>query len=46
LSQDEVIKDALGPHAYEHFMKAKLIEWDIYRIQVHQWELDQYLGVF
>ncbi|HHW02328.1 MAG TPA: type I glutamate--ammonia ligase [Thermoanaerobacterales bacterium] len=46
LSQDEVIKEALGPHVYEHFVKAKLIEWDIYRIQVHKWELDQYLGVF
>jgi glutamine synthetase len=46
LSQDEVIKEALGPHVYEHFVKAKLIEWDIYRIQVHKWELDQYLGIF
>ncbi|MGB9977428.1 type I glutamate--ammonia ligase [Thermovenabulum sp.] len=46
LSRDEVIKKALGPHAYEHFVKAKLIEWDTYKTQVHQWELDQYLPVF
>ncbi|MCR4430379.1 MAG: type I glutamate--ammonia ligase [Tepidanaerobacteraceae bacterium] len=46
LSQDEVIKEALGSHVYEHFVKAKLIEWDIYRIQVHKWEIDQYLGIF
>ncbi|KXG76547.1 Glutamine synthetase [Fervidicola ferrireducens] len=46
LSKDEVIKQTLGPHVYEHFVKAKLIEWDTYRMQVHQWELDQYLGIF
>ncbi len=46
LDQDEVIKAALGKHVYEHFVEAKQLEWDAYRTQVHQWELDQYLGVF
>ena len=46
LAQDDVIQDALGPHVYEAFMEAKQIEWDIYRGQVHQWELDQYLSIF
>lgn len=46
LAKDEVIKEALGKHAYEHFVKAKTIEWDIYRTQVHKWEIDQYLDVF
>jgi glutamine synthetase len=27
-------------------MTAKRIEWDEYRQQVHQWELDQYLGLY
>lgn len=46
LEANEVIKAALGPHVYNSFLEAKLIEWDIYRSQVHQWELDQYLAIF
>lgn len=46
LSQDELLKEALGQHIYRHFVEAKLIEWDIYRTQVHQWELDQYLKMY
>ncbi len=46
LQADPVIQEALGPHIYRNFVEAKLIEWDIYRAQVHQWELDQYLSIF
>ena len=46
LSRDELLVRALGPHIYEHFVEAKLIEWDIYRTQVHNWELDQYLKMY
>ena len=46
LEADDVIREALGEDVYERFMEAKLIEWDIYRAQVHQWELDQYLATF
>lgn len=46
MAKDDLIKGTLGEHAYQHFVRAKLIEWDIYRIQVHQWELDQYLEIF
>ncbi|MDI3280027.1 MAG: type I glutamate--ammonia ligase, partial [Bacillota bacterium] len=46
LSRDPVIIEALGEHVYTHFMEAKTIEWDIYRTQVHQWEIDQYLKTF
>jgi glutamine synthetase len=46
LESDDVIRAALGSHIFANFMEAKLIEWDIYRSQVHQWELDQYLSVF
>ncbi|WP_349256751.1 type I glutamate--ammonia ligase [Methanocella sp.] len=45
LEADDVIRSALGPHVYENFMTAKRIEWDDYRTQVHQWEIDQYLSV-
>jgi len=46
LSKDEVVKSALGNHAYNRFMEAKLIEWDRFRVQVHPWELDEYLAVY
>lgn len=46
LQQDEVILSALGPHVARNFIEAKLIEWDLYRTQVHPWEIDQYLGVY
>src|SRR5690606_14499411 len=43
LLRSDVICDALGDHAFAHFYELKEIEWDMYRTQVHQWELDQYL---
>ncbi|MFO7173821.1 MAG: type I glutamate--ammonia ligase [Bacillota bacterium] len=46
LKADEVIQEALGPHVFRHFVEAKEVEWEIYRSQVHQWEIDQYLAVF
>ncbi len=46
LSNDDVIKEALGEHAYNYYMDAKLIEWDEYRTQVHDWELKRYFNLF
>lgn len=43
LSQNEVIRNALGEHAHAHFIDAKTVEWEMYRTTVHQWERDQYL---
>jgi glutamine synthetase len=43
LSGDKVIADALGPHVLERYLEAKGIEWDKYRVQVHQWETEEYL---
>ncbi|MBM7557048.1 type I glutamate--ammonia ligase [Halanaerobacter jeridensis] len=46
LLSDELIQKALGDHVLEHFVEAKRLEWDVYRTQVHDWELDQYLKTF
>ncbi|HHW25808.1 MAG TPA: type I glutamate--ammonia ligase [Firmicutes bacterium] len=46
LLADEVILQALGDHIVGRFVEAKRIETDVYRTQVHQWELDQYLSVY
>lgn len=43
LDKDDVIKQALGPTAYEAFRRAKLAEWEDYRIKVSDWELKRYL---
>lgn len=46
LEADPLMRETLGEHIFTRFLEAKRIEWDIYRSQVHQWEVDQYLGVF
>ncbi len=43
LEQDEVIQEALGPAIIAAFVRAKRAEWDEYRIQVTNWELERYL---
>jgi glutamine synthetase len=46
LEQDEIVADALGEHVYEKFVEAKSQEYDEYRVDVSQWELDRYLETF
>ncbi|MDQ7792821.1 MAG: type I glutamate--ammonia ligase [bacterium] len=46
MSQSELVHNALGDHIFQRFLEAKQIEYSIYRSQVHQWEVEQYLSVF
>jgi len=46
LEQDEVIQDALGEHVAEKFVEAKQAEYDEYKAEVSDWELDSYLETF
>jgi glutamine synthetase len=46
LARDEVIREALGDHVYNHFVEAKRAEWDEYRMQVSDWEIARYLEQF
>ena len=46
LEKDEVIAEALGDHVLSHFIEAKRDEWDEYRTQVTDWELDRYLEAY
>jgi glutamine synthetase len=46
LKADAVVCAALGDHVLEHYVDAKTAEWDEYRTQVTQWELDRYLEAF
>ncbi|MCY0889173.1 MAG: type I glutamate--ammonia ligase [Alicyclobacillaceae bacterium] len=43
-AQDGVLRDALGEHVFTHFIEAKRIEWGMYRMQVTEWEKEQYLA--
>ncbi|MDP9285446.1 MAG: glutamine synthetase family protein [Actinomycetota bacterium] len=45
LAASELMRRALGDHIYGAYVKLKRKEWDEYRVQLTQWELDRYLGV-
>ena len=42
LEADRVVTAALGSHVTEQYVTGKLREWEEYRTQVTQWELDRY----
>ncbi len=46
LEKDEFIKEALGGHVAKTYINAKKREWQEYRSQVTDWEIDQYLYKF
>jgi glutamine synthetase len=46
MREDRVIIDALGSHIYRQFHGNKSVEWDMYRSQVSDWELKQYLNQY
>ena len=35
----------LGEHMFNRYVEIKRQEWDDYRVQVTQWELDRYLSI-
>src|SRR5256885_8624707 len=46
LEKDSVIAEALGDHVMSHYVEAKRAEWDEYRTQVSDWEVERYLEQF
>ena len=46
LEADPIIRDALGDHVFNHYVEAKRAEWDEYRTQVSDWEVERYLDQF
>ncbi|PIZ13838.1 MAG: type I glutamate--ammonia ligase, partial [Elusimicrobia bacterium CG_4_10_14_0_8_um_filter_37_32] len=40
-----IVKETLGEHTFNEFIGNKKIEWDNYRIQVTNYELDRYLPI-
>jgi glutamine synthetase len=45
LEKDAVLKEALGPVAYEAFVRAKWEEWDDFRLRVTDYEIERYLEI-
>ncbi len=41
----EIVRKALGDHVFDAFIQNKKIEWDEYRSQVSEFELDRYLPI-
>ena len=46
MEKSNVARDALGEHIFNEFIGAKRHEWDEFRVQVTQWEIDSYLDRF
>jgi len=43
--KSELVRKALGDHVFNAFIKNKKIEWDRYRTQVTEYELNKYLPI-
>ncbi len=43
LEKDDLIKETIGGHIFDNYVKAKKIEWTNYKKTVHQWEIDEYI---
>ncbi len=44
--RSELVRETVGEHIFRKFIENKKIEWDMYRIQVSQYEIDRYLPIF
>ena len=43
--KSEIARKALGDHVFYHFIENKKLEWDRYRMQVTDYEIDRYLPI-
>ena len=43
--KSEMVRKALGDHVFDAFIKNKKVEWDQYRTQVTDYELQRYLPI-
>ncbi len=46
LEKDDLVRETLGEHLFEHFVAAKREEWQDYIKHVSPWEVDRYLGMY
>jgi glutamine synthetase len=46
LKKDKVLQETLGKHLLERYIDVKTKEWDEFKKQVTNWELETYLDIF
>ncbi|MBI4770376.1 MAG: glutamine synthetase, partial [Chloroflexi bacterium] len=46
LKRSELMQATLGEHLFDRYVEGRTREWDEYRINVSQWELERYLPVY
>ncbi len=46
LLENPISRETLGDHILEKYVEAKIKEWDDFRTNVTQWEIDNYLAVY
>ena len=46
LKKDKVLQETLGQHLFERYIDVKTKEWDEFKKQVTNWEIDTYLDIF
>src|ERR687892_346130 len=44
-AESELVLRTLGEHIFNRYVEIKRQEWEDYRVQVTQWELDRYLSI-
>lgn len=42
----QLMKDTLKDHAFKKFLENKYSQWDEYRLQVHNWEIEKYIDLY
>ncbi len=45
IEKSELMKNALGDHIFSRFIELKKKDWNDYRVQLTQWEMDNYLSI-
>lgn len=43
--ESPLVREALGDHVFEYFIRNKHMEWDTYKAQVTNYELERYLSI-
>jgi glutamine synthetase len=46
MEESSLVRQTLGDHIFENFLKAKKLEWSMYIQEVHPWELGRYLRIY
>jgi len=45
LAGSQLVRKAFGPHIFDRYVEIKRKEWDDYRVQLTDWEMQRYLAV-